>query len=420
MTDDIREKEIGWGSINIPMRASSFDLLDDIARNYLNSRKRLYVVDGYAGWEKTERIRVRVVCTRSYHALFMTNMLVKPTQKELTEDFADGADYYIFNAGEFKANKMIPDVGSDTCVALNFAQRKMVILGTQYAGEMKKGVFSIMNYLMPKKGHLPLHSSCNVGKNGDVCLFFGLSGTGKTALSAVGDRFLIGDDEHVWTDKGVFNMEGGCYAKCVGLSKDKEPEIYGAVKFGTVLENVVTNPITKEVNYFDTSLTENTRACYPLEFIDNVQIPAVTGHPKNIVFLTCDAFSVLPPISKLTPEQAMYHFYSGYTSKVAGTEQGIKEPTPTFSACFGEAFMPMSPQVYADLLFQKVHQHNTNVWLVNTGWTGGRYGTGKRISIHDTRNIINAIHDGRIHKSEFATMPVFNLSYPTTIEGIST
>lgn len=355
MTDDIREKEIGWGSINIPMRASSFDLLDDIARNYLNSRKRLYVVDGYAGWEKTERIRVRVVCTRSYHALFMTNMLVKPTQKELTEDFADGADYYIFNAGEFKANKMIPDVGSDTCVALNFAQRKMVILGTQYAGEMKKGVFSIMNYLMPKKGHLPLHSSCNVGKNGDVCLFFGLSGTGKTALSAVGDRFLIGDDEHVWTDKGVFNMEGGCYAKCVGLSKDKEPEIYGAVKFGTVLENVVTNPITKEVNYFDTSLTENTRACYPLEFIDNVQIPAVTGHPKNIVFLTCDAFSVLPPISKLTPEQAMYHFYSGYTSKVAGTEQGIKEPTPTFSACFGEAFMPMSPQVYADLLFQKVH-----------------------------------------------------------------
>ena len=205
----------------MPMRNSSFELLDDIARNYLNSRKRLYIVDGYAGWEKTERIRIRVVCTRSYHALFMTNMLVRPTQKELNEDFSEGADYYIFNAGEFKANKMIPDVGGETCVALNFAQRKMVILGTQYAGEMKKGVFTIMNYLMPKKGHPPLHSSCNVGKNGDVCLFFGLSGTGKTALSAVGDRFLIGDDEHVWTDKGVFNMEGGCYAKCVGLSKDK-------------------------------------------------------------------------------------------------------------------------------------------------------------------------------------------------------
>jgi ATP-dependent phosphoenolpyruvate carboxykinase len=242
---------------------------------------------------------------------------------------------------------------------------------------MKKGVFTIMNYLMPKKGHLPLHSSCNVGKNGDVCLFFGLSGTGKTALSAVGDRELIGDDEHVWTNKGVFNIEGGCYAKCVGLSPEKEPEIYNAIKFGTVLENVGMDDHTREINFHDISITENTRASYPLQYIPNAKLPAVCGHPKNIVFLTCDAFSVLPPVSKLTPEQAIYHFYSGYTAKIAGTELGVKEPTPTFSSCFGEAFLPLKPQVYADLLFKKIHEHGVNVWLVNTGWTGGKYGIGK-------------------------------------------
>jgi hypothetical protein len=348
-----------------------------MAKSYLNTRRVIYVVDGYAGWCPEERIRIRVMCTRSYHALFMHNMLIRPTTLELETDFASGADYYIFNAGEFHATKFIPDVVNDAAVSLNFDQGKMVILGTQYAGEMKKGVFTIMNYLMPKKGHLPLHSSCNVGANGDVCLFFGLSGTGKTALSAVGDRKLIGDDEHVWTDKGVWNIEGGCYAKCVGLSAEKEPEIYGAIRFGTVLENVEFKKGTREVNYNDTSITENTRACYPLENIPNAQMPAICGHPNNIVFLTCDAFSVLPPVSKLTPEQAIYHFYSGYTAKIAGTEQGIKEPTPTFSACFGEAFLPLKPQVYADLLYKKIHEHKVNVWLVNTGWTGGRYGVGK-------------------------------------------
>ena len=283
---------------------------------------------------------------------------------------------------------------------------------------MKKGVFTIMNYLMPKKGHLPLHSSCNVGKDGDVCLFFGLSGTGKTALSAVGDRELIGDDEHVWTDKGVFNIEGGCYAKCVGLSQEKEPEIYNAIKFGTVLENVGMDPHTREINFHDISITENTRASYPLQYIPNSKLPAVCGHPKNIVFLTCDAFSVLPPVSKLTPEQAIYHFYSGYTAKIAGTELGVKEPTPTFSSCFGEAFLPLKPQVYADLLYKKIHDHNANVWLVNTGWTGGKYGIGKRISIEATRNIINAIHDGSLAKAEFETLPIFNLSYPKTLHGV--
>lgn len=294
----------------------------------------------------------------------------------------------------------------------------MVILGSQYAGEMKKGVFTIMNYLMPKKGHLPLHSSCNVGKNGDVALFFGLSGTGKTALSAVGDRFLIGDDEHVWTNNGVFNIEGGCYAKCIGLDVNKEPEIYNAMKFGSVLENVGFFPETRTVDYNNVALTENTRACYPLEYIPNAQIPAITGHAKNIIFLTCDAFSVLPPVSKLTTEQALYHFYSGYTAKVAGTEVGIKEPVPTFSACFGEAFMPFKPQVYADLLAKKIEQHNTNVWLVNTGWTGGKYGVGKRISIQNTRNIINAIHDGSLANAQYETLPIFNLRYPTNIPGV--
>lgn len=351
-------------------------MLSELAKSYLNTRRKLYVVDGYAGWDPENRIRIRVICTRSYHALFMTNMLIRPTQAELDRDFQDGADYYIFNAGEFRASKHIPEVVNDVAVSLNFEQGKMVILGSQYAGEMKKGVFTIMNYLMPKKGHLPLHSSCNVGKNGDVCLFFGLSGTGKTALSAVGDRFLIGDDEHVWTDKGVFNIEGGCYAKCVGLTPEKEPEIFNAIRFGTVLENVGLDD-KRKVNFNDISITENTRASYPLEFIPNVQLPAVCGHPKNIVFLTCDAFSVLPPVSKLTPEQAIYHFYSGYTAKIAGTEQGVKEPTPTFSSCFGEAFLPLKPQVYADLLFDKIHKHGVNVWLVNTGWTGGRYGIGK-------------------------------------------
>jgi phosphoenolpyruvate carboxykinase (ATP) len=251
-----------------------------------------------------------------------------------------------------------------------------------------------------------------------VCLFFGLSGTGKTALSASSDRWLIGDDEHVWTGTGVFNIEGGCYAKCVGLSKEKEPEIFNTIRFGTVLENVVLKETTREVNFHDTTITENTRAAYPLEFVENAKLPAICAHPTNIVFLTCDAFSVLPPVSKLTPEQAIYHFYSGYTAKIAGTEQGIKEPTPTFSACFGEAFLPLKPQVYADLLFKKIHQHKVNVWLVNTGWIGGKYGIGKRISIGATRTIINSIHDGTLAKTTFENLPVFNLAYPTHINGV--
>ena len=377
MTDAVTEKEIAWGDVNKPMRLSSFNIIAELAKSYLNTRSKIYVVDGYAGWDKDERIKIRVICTRSYHALFMTNMLVKPTPEELEKDFANGADYYIFNAGEFRANKYIPDVVNDAAVSINFGLGKFFILGSQYAGEMKKGVFTIMNYLMPKKGHLPLHSSCNVGKDGDVCLFFGLSGTGKTALSAVGDRNLIGDDEHVWTEKGIFNIEGGCYAKCVGLTPEKEPEIFNAIQFGTVLENVEFVPGTRVVNYHGVGITENTRASYPLELVSNAQLPAICGHAKNIVFLTCDAFSVFPPVSKLTPEQAIYHFYSGYTAKIAGTEQGIKEPTPTFSACFGEAFLPLKPQVYADLLLKKINEHKTSVWLVNTGWTGGRYGVGK-------------------------------------------
>lgn len=307
----------------------------------------------------------------------MHNMLIRPTQQELETDFHDGADYNIFNAGEFHAAKNIPGISSDTSVALDFGTRTMVILGTQYAGEMKKGVFTIMNYLMPKQGLLPLHSSCNEGKSGDVTLFFGLSGTGKTALSADPHRKLIGDDEHVWGENGVFNIEGGCYAKCVGLTEEKEPDIYRAIKFGAVLENVNFYPNSKNTNYFDTSITENTRCSYPLEFIDNAKIPAIGGHPKNIIFLTCDAYGVLPPISKLTEAQAMYHFLSGYTSKIAGTEQGIKEPQASFSSCFGEAFLPFHPNRYALLLADKIKKHGSHVWLLNTGWSGGRYGVGK-------------------------------------------
>ena len=318
----------------------------------------------------------------------MRNMLIRPTEEQLHTDFEDGIDFTIFNAGEFNADpENTPGVRTHTSVALNFKENESVILGTQYAGEMKKGFFTVMHYLMPKQNVLSMHASANEGKEGDVTVLFGLSGTGKTTLSADPDRQLIGDDEHCWTDDGIFNIEGGCYAKAINLSRKLEPEIYDAIKYGAVLENVLfksdaDSQHEKIVDYTNVELTENTRCCYPLEFIPNVKIPAVGGHPKNIIFLTCDAWGVLPPVSKLTKEQAMYHFISGYTAKVSGTEMGIVEPIATFSACFGEAFLPMHPYKYAKLLEQKLEKHQTNVWLVNTGWTGGKYGVGKVSSLN--------------------------------------
>jgi phosphoenolpyruvate carboxykinase (ATP) len=351
----------------------------------------------------------------------MKNMLVVPTEEEL-KNFGD--PFVIYNAGCFPANRQTEGMTSSTSVAVSFARKEMVILGTQYAGEMKKGAFTVMNYLMPLMPKrdlppadraLPLHASANIGPDNDVSIFFGLSGTGKTTLSADPKRELIGDDEHVWHTKGVFNMEGGCYAKTIGLTREKEPEIYDAIRFGSILENVVFDETTGVVDYDDVSLTENTRVAYPLEFIPNARIPAKVAHqPKQIIFLTCDAFGIMPPISKLTPEQVMYHFISGYTAKVAGTEEGVTEPEATFSACFGAPFMVWHPYVYAEMLAAKLEAQNCPAYLVNTGWVGGPYGVGNRCSLKYTRQLIDAIHDGSLKSMEWDDMPGLGLKQPKT------
>ncbi len=403
--------DVWWGDINIPIAEESFNSMRKSAIQFLDQAENLYVLDGYAGWDETNRLKIRIICSRPYHALFMHNMLIRPTEQQLA-DFGT-PDYVIYNAGQLKADTSVDGVTTDTCVTLNFDQSEMVILGTEYAGEMKKGVFTIMNYLMPKKGVLSMHCSANEGQvNQDVSLFFGLSGTGKTTLSADPERNLIGDDEHCWTDTGVFNIEGGCYAKCIDLTAEKEPEIYDAIKFGSVLENTVQDPQSHEVNFADGSLTQNTRCSYPIEYISNAKVPCIGGHPKNIILLTCDAFGVLPPVSRLTPEQAMYHFISGYTAKVAGTEMGVNEPQATFSACFGAAFLVWHPTKYAEQLAEKIKQHNSDVWLVNTGWSGGGYNVGDRISLKYTRAIIDAIHSGDLAKAKFQADPIFGVEVP--------
>lgn len=408
--------DIWWGKINIPLDEHTFKVNRQRAIDYLNLCDPLYVVDGYAGWDEDHRLKVRIICTRPYHAIFMHNMLIRPTQEQL-DNFGE-PDFVVYNAGRFPANPFTEGMSSNTSVDVSFEHNQMAILGTEYAGEMKKGIFTVMNYLMPKKGVLSMHCSANEGDAGDVSLFFGLSGTGKTTLSADPNRALIGDDEHCWNDDGVFNIEGGCYAKAIGLSKEAEPEIYDAIRFGTVLENVRYHKGTRDVNYDDTTITENTRASYPIEFIDNAKIPCVTGHPDNIIFLTYDAFGVLPPVSSLTPEQAMYHFISGYTAKVAGTEVGVEEPQAAFSACFGAPFLVWHPSKYAELLAKKMRTHGSNAWLVNTGLTGGPYGTGERIDLPHTRAIIDAIHSGALADAETTEDPVFNLSIPTSCPDV--
>ncbi|HRX29858.1 MAG TPA: phosphoenolpyruvate carboxykinase (ATP) [Saprospiraceae bacterium] len=407
---------IWWGDINIKMDEKTFDINKQRAIDYFNTRTRIYVVDGYGGWDPQYQIKVRVICTRPYHALFMHNMLIRPTEAQLAE-FGE-PDYVIMNAGQFPANSFTAYMNSKTSIDLSFERREFVILGTEYAGEMKKGVFTIMNYIMPKIDVLSMHCSANEGASGDVSLFFGLSGTGKTTLSADIRRRLIGDDEHCWSDNGVFNIEGGCYAKAINLTKENEPEIFNAIKFGTVLENVVYDKREHHVDYTDTSLTENTRASYPIEFIENAKIPCVGGHPKNIVFLTLDAFGVLPPVSRLNSSEAMYHFISGYTAKVAGTEMGVVEPQATFSACFGAAFMVWHPSKYAELLAEKIEKYGTKVWLVNTGWIGGEYGVGKRISLKYTRAIIDAIHNGDLDHVGFAKNETFGFEIPETCPNV--
>jgi len=408
--------DVWWGSVNIPLSERSFRICRQRATDYLARCPKLYVIDGFAGWDPQYRVKVRVVCSRPYHALFMRNMLIRPKAGELA-DF-EQPDYTIYNAGAFPADPEVEGLTSQTCVALSFDSRELVILGTDYAGEMKKGVFTVMHGLMPQKGVLSMHCSANEGESGAVSLFFGLSGTGKTTLSADPRRRLIGDDEHCWSDRGVFNIEGGCYAKCINLSAEKEPEIFRAIRAGTVLENVVADPNTRIVDYSDAKLTENTRACYPIEFIPNAKLPCLGGHPQHIIFLTCDAFGVLPPVARLTPAQAMYHFISGYTAKVAGTEMGVKDPEATFSACYGAAFLVFHPMKYAQMLADKMRQHQAAAWLVNTGWTGGSYGTGSRIKLAHTRAIIDAIHSGQLAACHCTTEPVFGLAIPASCPGV--
>ncbi len=405
--------DIWWGNVNIKLDPQSFLINRERAIDYLNTRERLYVIDGYAGWDQKYQLKIRVVCARAYHALFMHNMLIRPTPEQV-ESFGE-PDYVIYNGGGFPANRHTAGMTSTTSVDLSFARREFVILGTEYAGEMKKGVFTIMNYLMPKQGVLSMHCSATQARDGsDTSILFGLSGTGKTTLSADPKRLLIGDDEHCWTDQGTFNIEGGCYAKVIKLSKEQEPDIWNALQFGAVLENVRYEQTSHLVDYEDTSLTENTRGSYILDSIPNAKLPAVGGHPKNVIFLTADAFGVLPPVSKLTPGQAMYHYISGYTAKVAGTEQGVKDPEPTFSPCFGGPFLVWHPTKYAELLAEKLRNHGAQTWLVNTGWSGGAYGTGSRIKLKYTRAIIDAIHSGALSSVATAEDQVFGFQVPTS------
>ncbi|KNH06083.1 phosphoenolpyruvate carboxykinase [Perkinsela sp. CCAP 1560/4] len=407
-------KDVWWGEVNISMSRENFQKNVSRAVEFLNTKPYIYVVDCYCGWDPKYRMKIRVITTRAYHALFIKNMLIEPTAEEL-RTFGK-PDFVIYNAGSWTARKQ-DGASSQTLVALSFERNEMVIFGTEYAGEMKKGVLTLMMYKLPKIGHLCMHASANEGTDGDVTVFFGLSGTGKTTLSADPQRKLIGDDEHVWTEQGIFNIEGGCYAKTIGLSEAVEPDIYRAIRFGAILENV---PIQRDrtIDYTNVSITENTRCVYPLQHISNAKIPAIGGHPKNVIFLTNDAFGCLPPVSKLSPAHAMYQFISGYTSKVPGTECGISEPTPTFSACFGGPFLVLHPTVYAKQLAQKLEALHVPCWLVNTGWVQGPAGTAPRIKLQWTRKIIDAIHDGSLVKANFTPMPGWNLLIPDKVNGV--
>lgn len=418
--EETSKDDIWWGPVNIKLDEHTFEINRERAIDYLNTRDDIYVFDGFAGWQPKYRIKVRVICARAYHALFMHNMLIRPTREEL-ENFGE-PDFTIYNAGHFPANRFTTGMTSSTSVEINFKRREMVILGTEYAGEMKKGIFSVMHYLMPAKfGQLSLHSSANMGDKGDVSIFFGLSGTGKTTLSADPSRKLIGDDEHVWSDHGVFNIEGGCYAKCINLSAEKEPEIYGAIRFGSILENVKFDEVTRDPLYDDSEITENTRCAYPIEYIPNALIPCMTTtQPSNVIMLTCDAFGVLPPVSRLTSEQAQYHFIAGYTSKTPGTEDGVTEPSPTFSTCYGQPFIVLPPQRYASMLAERMSHVNCNAWLVNTGWIGGKYRVGRRCPLKYTRAILDAIHDGSLANAEYDQFApgVFDLQVPRAVNNV--
>jgi len=415
VVDDNTKDSVWWGDVNNRFDSAKFDILHNRMLAYL-SGKEVWIRDSYACADPKYRINIRIVNEFPAHNLFANNLFLRPTVEEI-KTFKH--DWLIINAPGFKADPLIDGTRQHNFAILDFTKKIILIGGTGYTGEIKKGIFAVLNYILPhEKGVLPMHCSANIGKEGDTAIFFGLSGTGKTTLSADPNRKLIGDDEHGWSDTGVFNFEGGCYAKCVDLTAEKEPQIFNAIKFGSLLENIDFHPGTTTVDYANISKTENTRVSYPANFIDNAVTPAVGYTPKNIFFLTCDAFGVLPPISKLTPAQAMYHFTSGYTAKVAGTEMGITEPTLTFSACFGKVFLPLHPTKYAELLGEKLKKNNVNVWLLNTGWVGGKYGVGSRIKLSYTRSLITAALNGELDNVEYGTTPYFKLNFPKSCPNV--
>lgn len=410
------EADVDWGKVNQPISPEHYALLKNDVKEYLNGLDELFVQDLFCGADPATRLSVRYVMPNAWHAHFVRNMFIRP---ELAALASFAPNFTVLHAPEYRADPARHGTRSSTFVVLNLAEHTILIGGTRYAGELKKAMFTVMNYLLPKQGVLSMHCSANIGPAGDTALFFGLSGTGKTTLSADPDRGLIGDDEHGWSENGTFNFEGGCYAKVINLSAESEPDIYRTTQmFGTVLENVVLNEPSRSVDFGNQSITENTRASYPLHYIRNHVPSGRGGHPRNVVFLTADAFGVLPPISKLTPEQAMYYFLSGYTAKVAGTERGVTEPQATFSACFGAVFLVWHPTKYAEMLGDLLKHHNAQVWLVNTGWSGGAYGTGKRIKLSYTRSMVRVALAGNLKDGQTVEHPVFGLHMPTAIDGV--
>ena len=413
--DSETHHRVDWGKTNQPISVQMFDALLEEMTKFAAGRGPLFVFEGYAGSDPKFRIPLRIITQYAWHSLFAHQLFIRPTPGEL-DGFSP--EFTLLDIPDFQANPERDGVRSETVIALDLTRQLGLIGGTQYAGEIKKSVFTLLNYRLPQRGVFPMHCSANLGPSGDTALFFGLSGTGKTTLSADPERRLIGDDEHGWSGNGVFNFEGGCYAKCVHLSQAGEPEIWEAIRYGTVLENVVLDPQTRLADYDDTSLTENTRAAYPLDFIPNALMPSVGGHPKTILFLTADAFGVLPPISRLTRGQALYHFLSGYTSKLAGTERGVTEPEPNFSACFGAPFWPLPPMEYAEMLGRRLEEHSATCYLVNTGWVGGPYGVGHRIDLNETRTLIHAALRGDLQNVTTTTDPVFGLHIPVHVSGV--
>ena len=414
--DEKTENSVWWGDVNIKFTPEKFDALYNRMKAYMNG-KDVYVRDAYACADTDFKLNIRVVTEFSWSNMFAYNMFLRPTEEEITTSLPD---WHIVCAPGFMADPTIDGTRQHNFAILNFTKKMILIGGTGYTGEIKKGIFSVLNYILPhEKNVLSMHCSANIGnEEHDTAVFFGLSGTGKTTLSSDENRRLIGDDEHGWADKTVFNFEGGCYAKTIDLSREKEPQIYDAIKFGAILENIGFKGESSEPDYTDGSITENTRVSYPINYIDNIAEPSIGNAPKNIFFLTADAFGVIPPISRLTKEQAMYHFMSGYTAKVAGTEVGITEPTTTFSACFGAAFLPLHPAKYAKLLGDKLHGTDIKVWLINTGWTGGSYGVGSRMKLSYTRAMITAALTGKLDNVTYETLPVFDLAMPTSCEGV--